>query len=367
MVNEWMYGAAAQSGWWMGPYSTGGDSHEGILRNTTSLKHAVSMLGEARAAAGNTRPAEGASNSVPNRIRKAYAHLWENWETVRYFAARMNTIRTINAQSEAAQLVNVTGTTILRGSYPWPVITEVSLPNDQPDVDTPLAARILTPAPCGYFISEAEYTAPRIAEADDAGPVQAGSVAQRLAIHGIKVEPAPGGVFVPLRQRLRGLIAPILDSEAVLPMIETAERRYCFREDLPVGGTVPATLSLTLGTPAQFGAFTPGVGASYDASTTANVISTAGDATLSVADPSSNATGRLVNGTFSLAAPVQARANAGTFAAGRRLGCPDVAADLPGSGLQRPGHARVPAGDRAERGAAHGHLQQDADVHAQHD
>ena len=91
MVNEWMYGAAAQSGWWMGPYSTGGDSHEGILRNTASLKHAVSMLGEARAAAGTTRPAEGASNSVPNRIRKAYAHLWENWEMVRYFAARMST------------------------------------------------------------------------------------------------------------------------------------------------------------------------------------------------------------------------------------------------------------------------------------
>ena len=40
MVNEWMYGAAAQSGWWMGPYSTGGDSHEGILRNTGGLKHA---------------------------------------------------------------------------------------------------------------------------------------------------------------------------------------------------------------------------------------------------------------------------------------------------------------------------------------
>ena len=48
----------------------------------------------------------------------------------------------------------------------------------------------------------------------------AGSVAQRLAIHGIKVEPAPGGVFVPLRQRLRGLIAPILDSQAVLPMLD---------------------------------------------------------------------------------------------------------------------------------------------------
>ena len=126
----------------------------------------------------------------------------------------------------------------------------------------------------------------RPSEADE--DVMAGSVAQRLAIHGIKVEPAPGGVFVPLRQRLRGLIAPILDSQAVLPMLTTAERRYCFREDLPVGGTVPATLSLTLGTPARFGAFTPGVARDYDASTTANVISTAGDATLWVADPSAD-------------------------------------------------------------------------------
>ena len=38
----------------------------------------------------------------------------------------------------------------------------------------------------------------------------------------------------------------------------------------------------------------------YSASTTANVISTAGNATLSVADPSTTATGRLVNGAFSL-------------------------------------------------------------------
>ena len=50
----------------------------------------------------------------------------------------------------------------------------------------------------------------------------------------------------------------------------------------PVGGTVPATLSLTLGAPASFGAFTPGVTKEYTASTTANVISTALDATLTV-------------------------------------------------------------------------------------
>jgi hypothetical protein len=79
------------------------------------------------------------------------------------------------------------------------------------------------------------------------------------------------------------------------------------------GGTVPATLALSLGTAASFGPFVPGVGKVYDASMTANVISTAGEATLSVADPSSTATGHLVNGAFSLAQPLTAKA---TSAAG---------------------------------------------------
>src|SRR3954469_24360673 len=52
-----------------------------------------------------------------------------------------------------------------------------------------------------------------------------------------------------------------------------------------VGGSVPATLALTLGPAASFGAFTPGVDREYTASMTANVISTAADATLSVSDP----------------------------------------------------------------------------------
>jgi hypothetical protein len=81
-----------------------------------------------------------------------------------------------------------------------------------------------------------------------------------------------------------------------------------------VGGTVPATLSLTLGAPASFGVFRAGVAGDYTAATTANVISTAGDATLSVADPSANATGHLVNGAFPLASPLQASAG-GTPAA----------------------------------------------------
>ena len=67
-----------------------------------------------------------------------------------------------------------------------------------------------------------------------------------------------------------------------------------------VGGTVPATLALTLGPAATFGAFTPGVTRTYDASTTATVTSTAGDAALASSDP-----GRLTNGTFSLPEPLR--------------------------------------------------------------
>ena len=82
-----------------------------------------------------------------------------------------------------------------------------------------------------------------------------------------------------------------------------------------VGGTVPATLALTLGAPISFGAFTPGVERTYSASTTATVISSAGDATLSVVDPSTNNPGRLVNGAFALVQPLEARSGATPFAA----------------------------------------------------
>jgi hypothetical protein len=67
-----------------------------------------------------------------------------------------------------------------------------------------------------------------------------------------------------------------------------------------VGGTVPATLALTLGPAASFGPFTPGLDHDYSTTTTANVLSTAGDSTLSVSDP-----GHLANGAFSLSEPLR--------------------------------------------------------------
>jgi ribosomal protein S11 len=81
-----------------------------------------------------------------------------------------------------------------------------------------------------------------------------------------------------------------------------------------VGGTVPATLALTMGAPASFGVFAPGVSRPYEATTTATVTSTAGDAMLSVTDPSQSATGRLVNGSFALGERLLVRATANAFA-----------------------------------------------------
>ena len=46
------------------------------------------------------------------------------------------------------------------------------------------------------------------------------------------------------------------------------------------------TLTLALGAPVSFGAFVPAVDRDYTATTTATVISSAGDAALSVSDPS---------------------------------------------------------------------------------
>ncbi len=74
------------------------------------------------------------------------------------------------------------------------------------------------------------------------------------------------------------------------------------------GGTVPATLSLGIGTSASLGTFVLGVAADYTASVNAIVTSSAGDGTLTVHDPSANAPGHLVNGAYVMAQALQVKA-----------------------------------------------------------
>ena len=108
-------------------------------------------------------------------------------------------------------------------------------------------------------------------------------------------------------------------------------------------------------------------GKDYFATTTANVISTAGDATLTVADPSATATGQLVNGAFSLPEPLQANAGSAPprhLRAGRRLVRADHAEDLGGPVSNDAVDDRLQAADQGQRRAAHRHVRQDADLHA---
>jgi glucose/arabinose dehydrogenase len=74
---------------------------------------------------------------------------------------------------------------------------------------------------------------------------------------------------------------------------------------------VPKTLGLTIGAPASFGGFVPGVTNTYAASTTANVLSTLPDALLSVVDQSTTNAGFLVNSGTPLASRLRMRATNG--------------------------------------------------------
>jgi hypothetical protein len=210
MVESWMYDDAAVDGWWMGPYSSGGDSHEGILRNTGGLKNIVTMLGEARGSGGVTRPAEG--TPLANHNRKVYAHLWEDFEGLEYYATRRATIHQIIERSITRNTENV-GPVVTRGAYPWPYFPANGANTALPDVDAVTPDHIIDPPPCGYFLTDEQYTGDR----------DAGTVAERLRLHGITVRHAPGyiedghGYVVPMNQAQRGLIPAMLDPADVAP------------------------------------------------------------------------------------------------------------------------------------------------------
>ena len=133
-------------------------------------------------------------------------------------------------------------------------------------------------------------------------------------------------------------------------------------EEVKVGGAVSGLvllqLSIVLGAPAVFAPFAAGVARDYEAFTTATVTSTAGEATLSVSDPSTVAPGHLVNGTLALPQALQVKANSGAYA-------PVGATLLTYGGLiSATGGDRCQAVDRRQGRPAHRHLHQDADVHA---
>ena len=225
LVEGWMYDGGAETGWWLGPYNNGGDSHEGILRNTLGLKNAVSMLAENRASAGTTRPN---ASTAANRYRQSYGSLWQEFHVLEYYWERRDEVHAAVEDQIARNIANE-GPVVLRGSYPWPLFP-LFPPHGLPNTDAPIASRIIDPAPCGYFVTDEEY------EADRFG----GSLELRLGIHGIAVDNRPAGHVVRLAQPLRGLIPMIFDAASADPSpIVEGDRLF----ECPHAAAAPASLS----------------------------------------------------------------------------------------------------------------------------
>ncbi|HEX6339418.1 MAG TPA: PA domain-containing protein [Jiangellaceae bacterium] len=209
LIEGWLYDGGARSGWYVGPYSNGGASQETILRNTMGLKNIFGLLSENRGAAGPTRPN---ATAAENQNRRTYGQLWLAKEVLEYHRDNLPVIQDAIEDSISFQTANQ-GPIVFRGSYPWPVFPP--LPS-APAVDAPDPDAILENPPCGYFLTEEQY----------AGEHPDGTVAERLALHGIDVVRAPArddlgsGYLVLMAQPLRGLIPLLLDGQAAEPMVD---------------------------------------------------------------------------------------------------------------------------------------------------
>ncbi len=211
MIENWLYVNGSEDGWWYCPYGCQdggavGLSQETILRNTLGLKNMVSLLLEARSAGGPTRPNEAIAAN--NRRRKTYSALYTYHQFLDYYRQQQPEIALAIEVSRAFQRSN-TDEIVFRGSYDVPAFPAPH-PGEAPPPDEPPEG-ILDPPPCGYLLTDAQYTGPQ----PDGRPV-----ADRLAAHGIKVQRrGPGRWFVPMRQDLRGLIPLLLDGEAAEEMV----------------------------------------------------------------------------------------------------------------------------------------------------
>ena len=180
--------------------------------------------GIARAGSGNSIEAPGVTRpgatAPQNENRRTYGQLWLAKQVLDYHRDELPTIQRLIAESIAFQTANV-GRVVFRGSYPRPPFPPLL---SAPDVDAPTPAMILEDPPCGYFLSKEQYSGQR----------PEGTVERRLRLHGIAVRRAPGyidlgrGYLVRMTQPLRGLIPPLLDPQAVEPMVDGV-RLYEFR------------------------------------------------------------------------------------------------------------------------------------------
>src|SRR5919106_1650303 len=158
LVEDWLYTHGSKDGWWYCPYGCQGGgavglSQETILRNTMGLKNTVSMLLEARSAGGQTRPNE----AIPanNRRRKTYSAMYTMQQLLDYYRANQPMVEETIEDSIEFQISNSTRI-VFRGSYDVPAFPAPH-PGEAPPPPEPPEG-ILDPPPCGYALTDAQYT-----------------------------------------------------------------------------------------------------------------------------------------------------------------------------------------------------------------
>ena len=205
MVIDWMYGAAAAVRLVDGPVQHRRRQPRGhpAQHGRAEERHQHARRGARRGAAPPVRP-RAARTRAPNEHRKVYgAPVGElGGHAVLQRPPGRRSWRSTRRPRPTRRRRHVGQRTVLRGSYPWPLTPSVGEnPNDQPDVDTPLASP--DPRPGAVRLLHPAGRVRRCRARASARRRSSRRVAERLAIHGIKVEPQAGGVLVPLKQPLR--------------------------------------------------------------------------------------------------------------------------------------------------------------------
>jgi hypothetical protein len=222
LVEGWFYREGGVDGWWPCPYPVPGIDGAQTFTRVTGLKNMIVTLVEARSSGGATRPNEASAQN--NRRRKAYSHLWTIEQALDYHRANLPAIQQAIQGGIEFQRSN-TGRVVFHGdwdveAFPAPHPGDSPPPNNPPGPD-----QILDPPPCGYLLTEEQYTM----KLDDSGSLPVDlrtSPAERLAAHGIVVQDRPNGHVVRMAQPLRGLINIVLDGQTPPAPIVAAQRLF---------------------------------------------------------------------------------------------------------------------------------------------